>query len=165
MTSKKGEFKDESKMKKMRIIGLSGLIFVLVVMVGCRSTPQKRYSTWKTFELHKDLKGDYDKAWEAIVKASDRMWGVQNRDRDTGHIETGWIFTDTNVFDPDFRRRFIILLQPSAITFKIRSESQSRDRDNTGVNSTRWRPAKDSALHGRTYHDLVNEIGRTVLNE
>ena len=152
-------------MKGMRVFGIGGVILLLAVAVGCRSTPQKRYSEWKTFELRKDLRGDYDKAWEAIVKTADRMWGLQNTRRDTGYIETAWVHTETIILDPDFRRRFVILLPPSAITFKIRSESQSCDGDNIGVHSTMWRPAKDSALHSRAYHDLVNKIGRTALNE
>lgn len=154
-------------MKGIRIFGIGGLILVLAVVAGCQSTP-KRFSEWKTFELRKDLSGDYDKAWQAIVKAVDRMWVVQNTRQDTGYIQTGWVHTETNIFDPDHRKRFVVLLPTSATTFKIRSESQSRycetDSDFTRKHCS-WRPAKDSALRSRTYYRLVNEIGRTVLNE
>ena len=152
------------EMKGMRVSCVGGLVLALAVAVGCQSTP-KRFSEWKTFELRKDLSGDYDRAWEAIVETVHRRWGIEKRNRDLGYIETGWVYTETDMSDPDHRKRFVILLPTSATTFKIRSESQSRDRDNVGVHSTRWRPSKNRALHSSAYYDLVNEIGRTVLNE
>ncbi|MHC4740514.1 MAG: hypothetical protein ACYS8Z_01305 [Planctomycetota bacterium] len=155
-------------MKGMRDFGVGVLILFVAVVVGCRSAPEKRFSEWKTFELREDLSGDYDKAWEEIFKTVDRMWGLKNARPDTGYIETGWVYTETNMYDPDHRKRFVILLPPSATTFKIRSGSQSmhcdRDLDGTRKYCT-WRPAQHSALRSRTYYDLVNKIGRTVLNE
>ncbi len=141
--------------------GIGGLILVLAVMVGCRSTPQKYFTTWKVFELRKDLRGDYDKAWEAIVKVVDRRYGVESYDEETGYIRSRWIYS--NADDYEFRTRLAILLQWSAVTFKMRAEPQHRDNDEYSVG--RWRPDTDGVLRSRTYYDLVNEVGRTVLNE
>ena len=155
-----------TKSAKVPILPLSigGLILMLVVMVGCRSTPtpQKHFTAWKVFELRKDLRGDYDKAWEAIVEAVGRKWVVKNRDKESGYIQTGWTHSETH--EATFRTRLVILLQFSAVTFKMRAEPQratwyGEDGD------ANWFPDTDGVLRSRTYYDLVNEVGRTVLNE
>ncbi len=153
-----------TKSANVRVLPLNigGLVLMLVVMLGCRSTPtpQRHFVTWKVFEFRRDLRGDYDKAWEAIVEAVGRKWVVKNRNKDNGYIQTGWTYSKTH--EVTFRTRLVILLESSGVTFKMRAERQRAER--WSDEDTNWFPVSDGVLRSRTYYDLVNEVGRTALN-
>jgi hypothetical protein len=145
-------------------LSIGGLLLVLAVTVGCRPTPQKPFfSTWKVFELRQDLRGDYNKAGTAIVKTVARRYGVESWNAKIGYIQSEWIY-DAAPYMALSRTRLVILLEPSAVTFKMRGELQRRNKDDEGGYGS-WFPDTDGLLHSRTYYDLVNEVGRTVLNE